>query len=160
MLRKICLAITLFAAVAADKDAHAAVDQMISGIICNPVLGADVSYSELGAANASTVIPATVECAIPLGLQTVGTLLTHIVITVYDRSASKDVSCTVMELNPDGGSRWSATRGTSGSGPSAVGLAFLLPATASATSVWRASCTLPPVSSGNASSLATLYMHN
>jgi hypothetical protein len=160
MLRKICLAITLLVAVAAYKDAQAAVNQTVSGIICNPVLGADVTYSALGAANASTIITATVECAIPLGLQSAGTPLTHIVVVVYDRSASKDVSCTVMELNADGGSHWSATRSTTGSGANPVSLGFGLPATASATTAWRVSCTLPPVSSGNASSVAIFHTNN
>ena len=70
--------------------------------------------------------------------------------SAYDRSATADVSCTLVKVNDAGVPQWSQTLSTSGGGPGS-GMQdryFNIPSILVSTGTWCMQCTLPGVNSG------------
>jgi hypothetical protein len=156
MLKAIFLAVLLIGA-SASREARAQ-NAINSTVHCNPTgAGGTIEYSQYGVHNLSTNSALTAECAVPVGLLgSVG--LFSMVLTVYDRNSSFNVTCTVMELDAGGASRWSLTKASSGDVAGPQQLSFPLPATARANSAWRVSCFIPPSTSSGFSHLSSIYV--
>jgi hypothetical protein len=125
-----------------------------SGTLCNPIdttQASRINYSQFGVHNISAAT-ATVECG---GLPTVGSNITSVQATVYDRNstAGQDVCCTMRVLNNDGLFIASASPCTSGFSSSSMPLNFTPPANAAGS--FDMSCNIPPVLSGNFSHVTT-----
>ena len=123
-----------------------------SGSACNPNTptdGSRINYSQYGVHNVSTAV-ASVTCP---ANQPSGSDVFNISATVYDRSSTADVCCTMMVLNADGGVISSALRCSVGFGPASQSLSWVPPVNASSTV--ELACSIPGVTSSGLSHVAT-----
>jgi hypothetical protein len=119
-----------------------------SGVFCNSG-DPQVNYSQFGVHNASTNAAKTVLC----GGATAGTI-SSVSATVYDRSTSDAVRCTVFLTDAAGSTLFSAAAATSGFGSGSSLLSFSPPQII-ATVVLQ--CSIPAVDSSNGFSHVTTY---
>jgi hypothetical protein len=154
MLKKVSFTLCLLVGVCTFGAAHAA-DGMVSGVLCNPINGSVVDYGQYGVHNPSASATATVECALPMGLPG-SPAPTSVVVTVYDRNPTTDVSCTLTELGFGGDVIWTAAKSSSSTSSGSQSLSFTPPASSFANHAWRVRCSLPPSSGGLFSHVTTL----
>jgi hypothetical protein len=113
----------------------------------------DVDYSQWGIHNTSTTTTVTVECPLSTAF-TVGATSRIVTVdaTIFDRSTTAGVVCTLRETGVDGTISYSYGLATGvaagGPGSGALGLHWDLPANYIFSSRWSLVCTLPPMESG------------
>lgn len=130
-----------------------AADRMFHGSACQPRSGADsVSYNEFGVHNNGTGM-ATVDCPFWLPFQG-GLTVKGVDITVYDRHASANVTCTVQIVTIAGTVATSRTASTTGSSATEK---FLITNfnNAQALGTLHMFCTIPPNVGGGLSHVIT-----
>jgi hypothetical protein len=109
------------------------------GTQCNPEPQdvADVAYSQFGVHNTSLASAANVHCGGAKGFN----LFSNMSATVYDRSPTSDVCCTMQLTNADGTVFFSANRCTTGFASTPMALNAAMPPAAGYVHM---RCSLPP----------------
>lgn len=123
-----------------------------SGSACNPNTptdGSRINYTQFGVHNVSSAV-ANVTCP---ANQPSGSDIFNISATVYDRSTTTDVCCTMMVLNSDGLIIASAAPCSAGFGSGSQPLSFVPPFNASSTV--ELACSIPGVTANGFSHVAT-----
>jgi len=122
------------------------------GSVCQPTNASRdrVEYDQWGAANISSSQTASIRCQLPLDTDTrfVPEKVTSIIVTVFDRNGSSDVSCVAKAVNSSGGVVWSQSLPSAGSGTPSQRLTFTPNPPPFTTESFLLSCDLPPVASG------------
>lgn len=132
-------------------------DEMYHGNFCVPNQSDinKIGRNQWGVRNTSTSSSAVVEC--PFNLPFNGSLRVNSVwVTVYDRSPSQNVSCTLIGVNESGTTLWSSTSSSTGSSAESMFLSFYPPN--SFTHTMNMTCSLPPgINSGSGASHISTY---
>ncbi len=144
----------------------------LSAAVSLPALASDVMYhgnfcapnrdhinrierNQWGVYNTSTSTTAFVQC--PFNLPFNASLrVNSVLVTVYDRNPSGDVSCTLTGVSLEGNTLWSSTRSSSGSQVGHQFLSFQPPSTF--THTMNMSCSMPPATNSGASHVTTYRM--
>jgi hypothetical protein len=133
-----------------------AADVMYQANICSPNKNSVnlIDRSQFGIHNTSNLSTASIQC--PLSLPFDASLkVTGVYLTGYDRHPALNISCTLVGIGLDGGTLWSRSTSSSGSGQAFQFFPVLSPPS-TFTAAMNLSCTLPPTTTAGASHLTTI----
>jgi hypothetical protein len=139
----------LFGAIATIAS-EARADSYIHRGVCKAVIGSNscVEYSSFGVHNVCATA-AVVECPL-ITSDSVDSGLERVLIGMYDRNSTSNISCDVVGTNADGTTGWGPTTIYSSAGGPGTGFQSKISIIIGQSSAmfWRARCTIPPAQSG------------
>ena len=109
------------------------------------------TYSQYGIQNDSASEITEVDCPIPISTVSPGAdVITAAYMTVYDRSTTANVSCSLQRAFGEGTVSYSVSANTAGCGPGTgpQDLHFTITGAPFADGYWRVHCTIPGAESG------------
>lgn len=162
--RIVLLPAALLAFSLATPVAASAEETVFNGAICQPVNASRnfVDYNQYGVYNISTTAVATVECSLAAVCPNSDCVFA-VHLSLYDRSTTKAVLCTLRKADKTGVITWQQTVSSFGGGPGSGSFGFsfnLTPYPYSGTGVVSLRCSLPPMQSGQASAVTTISVYH